>query len=332
MLISYNSNSIENNVKDHGIITLMYHRFEENKYPSTNIRIKDFISHINMIKKEKIKFVNPNEFNKNITNDKTNRKVLITIDDGFLSFYKNAWPFLKENKIPFILFVSTKEVGNNGYMTWAHIREISKEKFVYIGNHSHSHEYLVDEKIDYIKADLLESKFIFKKELGINSEFFSYPFGEYSVKFKNLVRDLGFKYAFGQHSGVIDETKDYLELPRFPINEKYGELKRFSTLLRTIPLKYISIIPEEKYINDNTNPPNVQIKFFKDQNLKMINCFSNEEDEWRASKTELIKENILKINLAGKFTTERGRINCSLKEKNGFYRWMGIQFVVSEIK
>ena len=332
MLVSYNSNSMENNVRDHGIITLMYHRFEENKYPSTNIRIKDFISHINMIKKEKIKFVNPNEFSKNITNKKEERKVLITIDDGFLSFYKNAWPFLKKNEIPFILFVSTKEVGNYGYMTWSQIREISKVKFVYIGNHSHSHEYLVDEKIDYIKADLLKSKSIFKKELGISSEFFSYPFGEYSLKFKNLVKNLGFKYAFGQHSGVVDETKDYLELPRFPINEKYGELKRFSTLLRTIPLKYISIIPEEKYINDTTNPPNVQIKFFKDQNLKMINCFSNEEDEWRASKIELIKENILKINLVGKFTTERGRINCSLKEKNGFYRWMGIQFVVSEIK
>ena len=25
----------------------------------------------------------------------------------------------------------------------------------------------------------------------------------------------------GQHSGVIDETKDFFELPRFPINEKY---------------------------------------------------------------------------------------------------------------
>jgi hypothetical protein len=65
---------MENNVRDHGIITLMYHRFEENKYPSTNIRIKDFISHINMIKKEKIKFVNPNEFSKNITNKKEERK------------------------------------------------------------------------------------------------------------------------------------------------------------------------------------------------------------------------------------------------------------------
>ena len=29
-----------------------------------------------------------------------------------------------------------------------------------------------------------------------------------------------------KHSGVIDETKDFWELPRFPINEKYGEIEK----------------------------------------------------------------------------------------------------------
>ena len=34
-------------------------------------------------------------------------------------------------------------------MTWDQIKELSKENFVEIGNHSHSHEYLVDENIRY---------------------------------------------------------------------------------------------------------------------------------------------------------------------------------------
>ena len=57
---------------------------------------------------------------------KNKKKILITIDDGFLSFYKNAWPVLKKNKIPFILFVSTKEVGSSGYMNWEQISELNK--------------------------------------------------------------------------------------------------------------------------------------------------------------------------------------------------------------
>ena len=37
-------------VKDYGILALMYHRFDENKYPSTNIKLDDFKSHINLMK------------------------------------------------------------------------------------------------------------------------------------------------------------------------------------------------------------------------------------------------------------------------------------------
>ena len=309
----------------------MYHRFDESKYPSTNIQISEFEQQLEIIKKNKIQFVNPNFFEKKLLKEKNQRKILITIDDAFSSFYKNAWPLLKKNKIPFILFVSTREVGKYGYMTWDQIREIEKEEFVHIGNHSHSHEYLIDEKNEVIKNDLKKSLAIFKKELGKNSIFFSYPFGEYSLNFKKIVKNLGFQYAFGQHSGVIDYTKDFLELPRFPINEKYGELTRFKTLLKTLPFQYSSISPNEKYITDKNNPPNVSIKFSKEiENLKSINCFSNEEDTWGQSNINFIDQHTIEIKLNGKFTTERGRINCSLREKNGFYRWLGIQFVIAE--
>ena len=148
-------------------------------------------------------------------------------------------------------------------MTWDQIREISKEKFVEIGNHSHSHEYLIDEESDFIKKDIDKSISIFKKELGKNSIFFSYPFGEYSLEFKKLIKSFGFKYALGQHSGVMDETKDFYELPRFPINEKYGEIKRFKSLTKTLPFKYKKIFPKEKYLIPEKNPPKVKIEFYE---------------------------------------------------------------------
>ena len=325
------SNTIQENIEDFGIISLMYHRFEENKYPSTNIKLNDFLKHLEIIKNNNIRFVNPKNFKNELTANKKQRKILLTIDDGFLSFYKNAWPILKEEEIPFILFVSTREVGSSNYMNWSQIREISKENFVEIGNHSHSHEYLVDENIEIIESDIQNSINIFKEKLGKNSEFFSYPFGEYSITFKNIIKSLGFKYAFGQHSGVIDETKDLFELPRFPINEKYGELKRFTSLTKTLPFKFEEIIPEEKYLLKSKNPPKVKIKFYENiKNLNLINCYSNEGDKWRQSKIIFVSQNILQISINEKFVGERGRINCSLKDPSGFWRWLGIQFVISE--
>jgi peptidoglycan/xylan/chitin deacetylase (PgdA/CDA1 family) len=309
----------------------MYHRFEENKYPSTNIRINDFLEHINIIKKNNIKFINPKEFENELINNKMQRKILLTIDDGFSSFYKNAWPILKKDKIPFILFVSTREVGKFNYMTWDQIKELSKEDFVEIGNHSHTHEYLVDEKSELIEDDIAKSVSIFKKELGKNSDFFSYPFGEYSIEFKNIIKSFNFKYAFGQHSGVMDETKDFYELPRYPINEKYGEIKRFNSLMKTLPFKYKNVFPEEKYLLQSQNPPKVKIEFYEGiKNLKSLSCFSNEGNKWRQSEINFLNDYTLKININEKFVGERGRINCSLRDPSGYWRWLGVQFVVSE--
>jgi peptidoglycan/xylan/chitin deacetylase (PgdA/CDA1 family) len=327
---SYSNASIEN-INDFGLISLMYHRFEENKYPSTNVRIKDFKDHIRIIEKENVKFINPKNFENELINNKLQRKILLTIDDGFLSFYKNAWPILKEKKIPFILFVSTREVGALNYMTWNQIKEISKEDFVEIGNHSHTHEYLADENNETIKEDIAKSIAIFKKNLGSNSVFFSYPFGEYSNDFKNIIKDFGFKYAFGQHSGVIDETKDFYELPRYPINEKYGEIKRFKSLTKTLPFKYKTIYPDEKYLLQSKNPPKVKIEFYNDiKNLESVGCYSNEGNKWRQSNIKFENSNTLLITIAEKFVGERGRINCSLRDPSGLWRWLGIQFVISE--
>jgi len=314
-----------------GIITLMYHRFEENKYPSTNIRNEIFSEHLKEINNQGIEFITFERFEKIIKTNIDKNYLLLTIDDAFESFYLNAWPILKNKRIPFILFVSTREVGKYGYMTWEHIKEVASSDLVTIGNHSHTHEYLIDWEDEKIISDLTTSIKIFKKELGYSPKIFSYPFGEYSVNLKKIVADLNFEFAFGQHSGVIDPTKDFLELPRFPINEKYGELKRFKSILKTLPFPYEKITPENRYLKKSQNPPEIKIKFFNNLiDIKNINCYSNEGNIWRKSDIQFISTNELTILLKEKFKSERGRINCSLWEQDGKWRWLGIQYVIAE--
>ena len=162
------------NFNDFGLISIMYHRFDENKYPSTNIQIDVFNEQLKVIEKEKIKFIHPKNFEKSLSENKQQRKILFTVDDGLLSFYQNAWPILKKKKIPFILFVNTREVGSYNYMNWEQILELYKDENVEIGNHSHSHEYLVEENSEVIKKDIVRSIKIFEEKLGHNSKFFSY--------------------------------------------------------------------------------------------------------------------------------------------------------------
>ena len=287
-----------------------------------------FIKQISIINENNYNYYNPKNFDIFFNDFDEKKKILITIDDAFSSFYENAWPYLKKNKIPFILFVSTEPIGKYGYMNWDQVKEIEKEDFAFIGNHSHSHEYLVDYELNDFKKDVDQSIEIFKKKLGYNPIFFSYPFGEYSLEQKNYIKQK-FKYAFGQHSGVIDLTKDKFELPRFPINEKYGDLKRFKFLVDFLPFQYQSLFPEEKFIKINNNPPEMIVNFFPDQkNLHNINCFSNEGNIWKKTEMKLYEKKLV-IKFNEKFFPRRGRINCSLNDNEG-WRWFGVQFTIDQ--
>jgi len=319
----YNSKSFSN---DGGILSLMYHRFNENKYPSTNIRMNVFDEQMQIIKDLKYEFYNPKFFEKDFSKIKNKKKILITIDDGFRSFYDEAWPYLKKNKIPFILFVSTEPVGKKGYMSWSEIKEIESSDLGTIGHHSHTHEYLIDmSDKDFIK-DIETASKIFKEKLGYVPSIFSYPFGEYSKFMKDYI-STKFAVAFGQHSGVIDINKDKYELPRFPINEKYGDLERFRSVVNYAPLEYRKLLPEEKKIDNKNNPPVLIVEFFKEQsNIKNITCYSNDGGKWKKTNLTFDKTSMI-VKFDEKFIPRRGRINCSLND-NGKWRWFGTQFTL----
>jgi len=304
----------------------MYHRFNEMKYPSTNISMDIFKQHIELVRSSKLEFYHPDDFKNDFSKAKKEKKILLTIDDGFSSFYSNAWPYLKREKIPFILFISTEPVGKNGYMTWDQIKEVESNDFAIIGHHSHTHDYLIDETNETFISDIETANKLFIKNLGYIPNLFSYPFGEYSKFMKDYIRN-NFQIAFGQHSGVIDVNKNRFELPRFPINEKYGEIERFSSIINYYPLEYKKLEPEEKKLSKNNNPPKFVVEFFKEQkNLININCYSNEGDNWEKSETQL-NNNKLTIKFREPFLPRRGRINCSLND-DGKWRWFGTQFII----
>ena len=212
-------------------------------------------------------------------------------------------------------------------MSWDQIREIHKSNIGVIGGHSFSHEYLAFATEDEIIKDINKSIEDYKRELNFNPEVFSYPFGEYSLEVKNIVKKLGYVMAFGQHSGVVHQRSDLFELPRFPINESYGTLDRFSFLLKTSPLPYKFFKPDEKLLKTN-NPPSIEIEF--EQNVKNINCFTNEGGSWKKSEITYLENNWIRVLLKEKYKPRRGKINCTLKMKDGSWGWLGKQFIVSD--
>ena len=60
--------------KDEGIVSIMYHRFNENKYPSTNIQMEVFKKHIEIIENNNLDYIIPSNFLDNFNKPKNKKK------------------------------------------------------------------------------------------------------------------------------------------------------------------------------------------------------------------------------------------------------------------
>jgi peptidoglycan/xylan/chitin deacetylase (PgdA/CDA1 family) len=243
----------------------VYHRFNDPRFPSTNISLENFRAHLEVLKANDFKVLTLGEIVKILQADEAlpPRCAAITIDDAFRTFLTDGWPLLKEYGYPATLFVSTDSVGGGSYLGWDELKLLHQDG-VEIGNHSAAHAYMLNgmvEKgwIERSRKDLERSQRAFQANLGYLPKLFAYPYGEYSPELVKLVKQAGFAAAFGQQSGVIAKGQDLFSLPRFPMGAGYVSLDSFREKLfvRHLPLDLVAskgpIVKEE-------NPPS--LKFY----------------------------------------------------------------------
>ena len=308
---------------ENSVAVFVYHRFGENNYPSTNIKISQFKKHLEELTKNNYNVVSTEEIVDALINNKDlpEKTVALTIDDAFFSIYKRAWPLLKEKKLPFTIFVSTGPLRSNSknYMNWEQIKEMVNHG-VTIGHHTKNHLHLVTEEKEKIISEIEEANNDFLKNLGYVPDIFAYPYGEYSSEIKQITKNY-FKAAFGQQSGGIYNGIDIFELPRYSLNEQYGDLKRFRFAANSYGLKIKNILPENKVITD-ANPPLLGFTLLDD--LKgSLKCYPSHN-----IKADLIKlgNKRIEVRFNKAFPKGRTRINCTIND-NTKWRWSGFQFL-----
>lgn len=309
---------------------LMYHRFGEDSLPATNIRLEQFRDHLRTLAEgghtvrslpevvDALRAGTP-------LPDKT---VAITVDDAFASVYDRAWPLLRAAGYPMTLFVSTELVGAPGYMTWEQIREMA-DAGVTIGAHGHAHPHLPALSADAQAEDMETSMALFEEHLAQRPTLFAYPYGEADAAALALVRETGFKAAFGQHSGVATGDEPFY-MPRFALNEHYGAPDRFRMVAAALPIRATDVSPAAPTLDENTNPPRYGFTVTDTavvDRLGALNCFG---PDGQRAQTEILGPRV-EVRLAAAIPTGRGRINCTLPAagpNQGRWHWRGTLFTV----
>ena len=312
-----------------GISVFMYHRFGEDRYPSTNVSEEQFKSHIEYILNNKLKVIDLNDVIKSFDMNETfdDKAVAFSVDDAYSSFYQIAWPVFRDKNIPVTLFVSTDIIDKKtkGYMTWDEVKKFIEEGGS-VGQHTSSHLHMPLNSISEIKEDILNSHKSWIKNIGYIPKLFAYPYGESSNEVIDILKEFGISHAFGQHSGVISSFDNQYYLPRFSLNERFGDIDRFEFAVNAYSLNIEDFLPGDMFLIDNKKP---LIEFSILNNLKgsPIDCFSNPGGKWDKQEIINIKKNRFQIKLKEDYLSGRARLNCTTKVDDEWY-WFGYQFLV----
>lgn len=305
---------------------LMYHRFGEDSYPSTNIRIEQFEEHLRELTSGSYTVLPISEILAAIRSGRElpDRTVGITIDDAYLSVYTQAWPRLKKAGLPFALFVSTDGVdkGFTSMLNWDQIRDM-RAAGVEIGAHSASHLHMADASTELNRAEMELSLKRFKEELGEKPALFAFPYGEAGLAERQIVAEFGFETAFGQHSGVVHASAPPLYLPRFAVNEAYGGMDEFRLRVNALPLPVSDMLPKDSVVKEK-NPP--AMGFTVDPSVPSLTGMACYHSQFGRVEFQILGARRVEIRFPGPFKTGRSRINCTKPAGKGRWLWFGTQF------
>jgi peptidoglycan/xylan/chitin deacetylase (PgdA/CDA1 family) len=184
----------------------VYHRFDDTRYPTTNISTKELRKEFNYLKSHGYKVVRLSDIvNKVNAHEKVpSNWVAFSIDDGFKSFYTHGLALFREYNYPFTLFIAVKYTEKNykDYVSWKQLQTIAKYGDVEF--HSYGHGHFGQMSNEAIKADMDKGLALMKQHLNYEPNLFVYPYGEYDHRVASLIESYGFQAIFNQNIGAVE--------------------------------------------------------------------------------------------------------------------------------
>jgi len=320
-------------------VVLMYHRFGEDTYPSTNITVEQLEDQLEHLSEGGYAVVPLSDVVEALTKGTSlpPRAVAITIDDAYRSVYDVAYPRFKAKGFPFTVFVATDGVdrGLPAYMTWDQMREMVAGGATY-ANHGATHDSLIERRaseddvawLARVRADVDKGMGRLNDELDPLPGAFAYPYGEYNSAVAAMLRDMGY-VAFGQQSGAVGQGGDLRALPRFPMAEAFADISEFRTKVSSLPLPVVAVEPWDPVVS--TEQPIIEVTLGAvDGRLSRLTCYVSGQG---AVEVNWLKpDERFSVGPTKPFDAGRHRVNCTAPQKDGRYLWFSHPWIIQPTK
>ena len=279
----------------------VYHRFGDERHQSTNTTLQELEKEFEYFKINNYKVVTVSQIAQKIKNgeDIPENWVAFSIDDAYKSFYTNALNIFKKYNYPFTLFVYVESTQKKypDFMTWEEIKETSK--YGEIALHSYGHKHLTKLSNEEIFDDTKKAYDMFVEKLGFKPLGYTYPFGEYDERVKDVIKKFDFEYIANQNNGSVNSKSDIFDINRVAL---VGDVNLKEKL------KYKTL--EANWIEPKEYPKDGILKHVKvqvDPSIKNAKLFISTYG-WQDIK---VKNGIIDIKLNKKLNLNRNRVAIS---------------------
>lgn len=322
------------------IVSLVYHRIDQPKMASTHVTTSRFESHLQYLKANGYVGLTASQLHQALRTKKwPQRAVVITADNGFMSFFEHGWPLLKRYGFPVTVFVSAQPIhdGYGDFVSWPELRALIHHGSE-VGIKGWGHESLDQLSPGDVAQSITRSQNLLAEKLGVRPTALSYPSGRTTPALQQQLQQLGITVAFTQVSGVIDATSNPLALPRYPQYQARSGKRDFAEIMTSLPLPLTSLFfgpaatsRQYRYVGQLNG---------KDVSLEKLRCLSTTGQPLPLQVVDRQQQQFqLVLPLAGE---SRIRLSCvhptqfvskdALPPHNKTKRWrrQGLQFYIDQ--
>jgi peptidoglycan/xylan/chitin deacetylase (PgdA/CDA1 family) len=154
------------------------------------------------------------------------RPIVLTFDDGYADFHREALPPLTHYGFPATVFLTTGWVADAGtdaagspldrMLSWGQIDELDSAG-IEVAAHSHSHAQLDQLPEAALDRELRTSKALLEDRTGREVATLAYPFGYSNARVRDAARSAGYRHAAAVANVAARAGADPLALPRLTI-------------------------------------------------------------------------------------------------------------------
>lgn len=316
---------------------LSWYGIDEDSDPSTTLSFDRFREQIDLLTEDGQPVLPLPDIARAIAQDSDlpPMTVALVFEGGRRSILGRAVPLLVARKLPFTVFFASDLADRSapGYLTWDDLRALQRLPGATIGIHPSAYGRIVAATRTETLRQINAARARFREELGEDPgpTLIAWPFGAYSRESRDVAQEQGFDAALGQQSGVASPASDRFALPRFIMTGDYGDIDRFRTIARALPLPVTGLAPDDPLLSEN--PPDVgfTVAAELEPDLKSLSCFTSGLGR---TKPQIVGKNRVELRFPAPFEPGRLRINCTMpsdtEDPDGAprWRWLGFLFTV----